>query len=217
MRGAPAAPAPFGVPLYPIVDAGAFGDGDPGPMLSALGAAGVRLAQLRAKEMPSRDFLSWVRAGVAGGREAGVSVIVNDRVEIALLADAAGAHLGQEDLSCRAAREILGERAVLGLSTHDEDQVRAADSEPCDYIAVGPVFGTATKRDAEPVVGLPGVAAARRATARPLVAIGGIGPGRMRAVLEAGADAAAVISALAGRSPGRVAETARSLLAAAAA
>lgn len=211
------APPPFGAPLYPVVDAGAFGDGDPGPTLTALGSAGVRLAQLRGKELPSRDFLAWVRAGVAGGREAGVSVIVNDRVEIALLAGAAGVHLGQDDLSCRAAREILGEGALLGLSTHGEEQVRAADSEPCDYLAIGPVFGTSTKEDAEPAVGLAGVEAARRATGRPLVAIGGIGPARMRSVLRAGADAAAAVSAIAAPTPSGVEEAARSLLRAAAA
>ena len=209
--------APFGAPLYPILDAGSPGAGDPGPTLAALAAAGVRVAQLRGKELTSRDFLAWVRAGVAGGREAGLSVIVNDRVEIALLTGAAGAHLGQDDLSCRAAREILGEAAILGLSTHGEEQVRAADSEPCDYIAIGPVFGTATKKDAEPAVGLAGVEAARRATARPLVAIGGIGPARMRPVLRAGADAAAVVSAIAAPSAGAVGEAARSLLRAAAA
>ncbi len=211
------AASPFGAPLYPVVDAGSFGDGDPGPTLTALGAAGLRVAQLRGKELTSRDFLAWVRAGVAGGREAGVSVVVNDRVDIARLTGAAGAHLGQDDLSCRAAREILGEDAILGLSTHGEEQVRAADSEPCDYIAIGPVFGTATKEDAEPVVGLAGVESARRATARPLVAIGGIGPARMRSVLRAGADAAAVVSAIVAPSPGAVGEAARSLLRAAAA
>lgn len=205
----------FGSPLYPVLDAGRFGGGDPGPILRALAAAGVRIAQLRAKEMGPREFLEWARAAVRAARPAGLAVIVNDRVETALLAEADGVHLGQDDFSCRTARAALGDRAIVGLSTHGEGQVRAADTEPCDYIAVGPVFETGSKPDAEPTVGLAGVGRARRATARPLVAIGGIGPERIVRVLEAGADAAAVLSALGGGSPSEVEDAARALLRAA--
>lgn len=211
-----AASAVFGSPLYPVLDAGRFGGGDPGPVLRALAAAGARIAQLRGKEMAPREFLDWARAGVRSGRAAGLSVIVNDRVEAALLAEADGVHLGQDDFSCRTARAALGDRAVVGLSTHREEQVRAADAEPCDYIAIGPVFKTGTKPDAEPAVGLAGVGRARRATSRPLVAIGGIGPDRIGGVLDAGADAAAALSALDGNSPAEVEEAAGALLRAAA-
>lgn len=202
----------FGSPLYPVLDAGKFGGGDPGPILRALTAAGARIAQLRAKEMGPREFLAWARAGVRAARVVGLALIVNDRVDTALLAEADGVHLGQDDFSCRTARAALGDRAVIGLSTHGEEQVRAADAEPCDYIAIGPVFETASKPDAEPTVGLAGVGRARRATARPLVAIGGIGPERIGRVLEAGADAAAVLSAVGGSSPPEVEEAARALL-----
>lgn len=202
----------FGSPLYPVLDAGKFGGGDPGPILRALAAAGVRIAQLRAKEMGPREFLAWARAGVRAARPAGLAVIVNDRVETALLAEADGVHLGQDDFSCRTARAALGDRAVIGLSTHGEDEARAADAEPCDYIAIGPVFETGSKPDARPTVGLSGVGRARRATARPLVAIGGIGPERIGRVLDAGADAAAALSAVAGNSPSEVEEAARALL-----
>ena len=142
-------------------------------------------------------------------------MIVNDRVETALLAEADGVHLGQDDFPCRTARAALGDRAIVGLSTHGEDEARAADAEPCDYIAIGPVFETASKPDARPTVGLAGVAGARRATARPLVAIGGIGPERIRGVLDAGADAVAAVSALGGSSPAEVEEAAAALLRAA--
>lgn len=205
----------FGSPLYPVLDAGEFGGGDPGPILRAFAAAGVRVAQLRAKEMGPREFLAWARAGVRAARAVGLSVIVNDRVETALLAEADGVHLGQDDFPCRTARAALGDRAIVGLSTHGEDEARAADAEPCDYIAIGPVFETGSKADARPTVGLAGVGAARRATARPLVAIGGIGPKRIGGVLDAGADAVAAVSALGGSSPAEVEEAAAALLRAA--
>lgn len=176
------------------MDAGVFGDHDPGPLLAELAGAGVRIAQLRGKGMSAGDLLAWVRAGVAA--RAGLRVIVNDRADVALLAGAAGVHLGQTDLSCRRARALLGDGAIIGLSTHDPDQVRQARSAGADYLAIGPVFPTKTKPDAEPVVGLEGVRAARRLWAGPLVAIGGVTAPRLARILEAGADAGAAVSAL---------------------
>ena len=218
-------------PVYPIVDASLFGDGDPGPVLRALGAAGIRLVQLRGKGMPSGAFVSWVGAGVRAASGRGVRVLVNDRADVALLAGADGVHLGQHDLSARAARRLLGARAVIGLSTHTCEEMRAARREPVDYLAVGPVFETPTKADSAPVVSLKGVRQARRLYEGPLVAIGGISQSRIsqsrisqsrisqsriRAVLAAGADAAAMISAVSGSSPGEIAGRARALLAEAA-
>ena len=203
-------------PVYPIVDASLFGDGDPGPVLRALGAAGIRLVQLRGKGMPSGAFVSWVGAGVRAASGRGVRVLVNDRADVALLAGADGVHLGQHDLSARAARRLLGARAVIGLSTHTCEEMRAARREPVDYLAVGPVFETPTKADSAPVVSLKGVRQARRLYEGPLVAIGGISQSRIRAVLAAGADAAAVISGVSGSSPGEIAGRARALLAEAA-
>ncbi len=196
-----------------MVDAGVFGDGDPGPLLAGLAAVGVRIAQLRAKGMASGAFLVWVRAGLLGAAGTGLRVLVNDRADVALLAGAAGVHLGQTDLSCRRARALLGEDAIIGLSTHGADQVREAGARGADYLAIGPVFPTATKPDAEPVVGLSGVRSARRAWAGPLVAIGGITAPRLEAVLEAGADAVATASALA--APSGIARAATALLVAA--
>ncbi len=205
-----------GAPLYPILDAEVLGAGDPGPILRALAAAGVRVAQLRAKALAPREFLRWARAGVRGGEEAGVAVLVNDRVDVAILSGAAGAHVGQRDLSPERTRLLLGPDRMFGLSTHSTAQVRAAARAPCDYLAIGPVFPTGSKAAPEPVVGLDGVRAARRAApGRTLVAIGGIRGDRAAAVLGAGADAFAVVSAVDGRSPARAMESARALLGAA--
>ena len=202
-------------PVYPILDAGGFGERDPGPVLRALGSAGIRIVQLRGKGLAAGAFASWVSAGVRGAAGSGVHVVVNDRADVALLTGADGVHLGQEDVSPRAARRLLGDRAVIGLSTHTRREVELASCEPADYLAVGPVFDTATKADSAPVVSLTGVREARERWRGPLIAIGGINRARIRSVLAAGADAAAVISAVSGGSRGEIADRARGLLAAA--
>jgi thiamine-phosphate pyrophosphorylase len=126
----------------------------------------------------------------------GVTLIVNDRADLALAAGWDGVHVGQDDLSPAGARRVLGDTRLVGVSTHSPAQVREADALPVDYIAVGPVFATQTKADPYPVISLDGVRAARAATKKPLVAIGGITRANARSVLDAGADSVAVISAL---------------------
>lgn len=200
-------------PVYPILDASVFGDRDPGPAIQALGTLGIRLVQLRAKGFSSGAFASWVSAGMRGASRSGVRIVVNDRADVALLTRADGVHLGQEDLPVRRARRLLGPGAVIGLSTHTREELRLARGEPADYLAVGPVFETATKADSAPVVALSGVREARRLHGGPLVAIGGISRPRIGSVLAAGADAVAVISAVSGASPGEIADRARVLLA----
>jgi thiamine-phosphate pyrophosphorylase len=116
--------------------------------------------------------------------------------EFALLAAFDGVHVGQHDLSPEDARRILGPNRIVGISTHTEAQVRAADLTSADYIAIGPIFSTSTKPDAEPVIGLEGVRRARALTAKPLVAIGGITRANARSVIDAEADSVAVISGL---------------------
>lgn len=202
-------------PVYPILDADGLGDRDPSPVLRALGAAGIRIVQLRGKGLPAGAFASWVSAGVRVAAGCGVRVVVNDRADVALLTDADGVHLGQDDLSAPAARRLLGCRAVIGLSTHTRAEVELARREPADYLAVGPVFDTATKADSAPVVSLSAVREARELYRGPLIAIGGISRTRIRSVLAAGADAAAVISAVSGASPREIGDRARALLAAA--
>lgn len=159
-------------------------------------SAGARLIQLRDKESSAKELLDSARACVKLTREAGARLIINDRVDVALTSGADGVHLGQEDLSVEEAREILGEDKIIGISTHNTDQFRAALETSANYIAVGPVFSTATKENPAPVVGLELVGKAKKLADRPLVAIGGISVERAPEVIAAGADSIAVISAL---------------------
>jgi thiamine-phosphate pyrophosphorylase len=161
-----------------------------------LQAAGVRLVQYRDKVGSPQEVLlaaATLREAMAGSA---CQLILNDRPDLALLANFDGVHVGRHDLSPEDTRRILGPNRIVGVSTHTEAQVRAADLTSADYIAIGPVFSTSTKPDAEPVIGLEGVRRARALTAKPLVAIGGITRANARSVIDAGADSVAVISAL---------------------
>ena len=153
------------------------------------------MLQYRNKKGSAREMLSQARE--LRRLCAGVRLIMNDRADLCRAAGCDGVHVGQEDLSPEGARAVVGDRLWVGVSTHSVEQVRAVESGPLDYVAIGPVFATSSKQDPDPVVGLEGVQAARRATARPLVAIGGITRANCRAVIEAGADSVAVISELA--------------------
>ncbi|MEP7337548.1 MAG: thiamine phosphate synthase [Acidobacteriota bacterium] len=159
-------------------------------------AGGARLIQLRDKDASARELLDAARKCLLLTQAAGAKLIINDRVDVALTANADGVHLGQEDLSVQEAREILGEDKIIGISTHSSDQFRAALETSADYIAVGPIFPTKTKENPAPVVGLDLVREARKLTDRPIVAIGGITLERAAEVMAAGADSVAVISAL---------------------
>ena len=127
------------------------------------------------------------------------------RADLCLAAGFDGVHVGQDDLSPKAARTIVGAQRWVGVSTHNPEQVREADQQPVDYIAIGPVFATASKALPDPVIGLEGVRRARALTGKPLVAIGGITRENCRSVIDAGADSIAVISGLR-KDPGRAAE-----------
>jgi thiamine-phosphate pyrophosphorylase len=161
-----------------------------------LKAAGVQLLQYRNK-VSEPDSILRSAAGVweifAG---TGCRLIMNDRADLAVLAGFAGVHVGQGDLSPEDARRVVGVERWVGVSTHNDEQVRVANETSADYIAVGPVFATGTKMDAEPVIGLEGVRRARALTKKPIVGIGGITRGNARSVIDAGADSVAVISAL---------------------
>lgn len=186
--------------LYAIVDSGRFaGRPDPAAAMAEftreLLAGGVTLVQYRNKGGDARAMLADSREmkRVCGSR---ARVIVNDRADLCLAAGCDGVHVGQDDLAAEGARRIVGNGRWVGVSTHSPEQVREADGWPVDYIAVGPVFGTSSKRNPDPVIGLEGVRLARKLTGKPLVAIGGITRGNAGAVVEAGADAVAVISDL---------------------
>jgi thiamine-phosphate pyrophosphorylase len=172
-----------------------------------LRAAGVGLVQYRDKNGSPQEILraaSILREAMAGS---GCKLILNDRADIAVLANFDGVHVGQGDLSPADARRVVGTDRIVGVSTHTDDQVRRADQSCADYIAIGPVFATGTKLNSDPVVGLEGVRRARALTTKPLVAIGGITRSNARSVIDAGADSVAVISSLfaANQSPEQVA------------
>ena len=191
--------------LYAIVDATSFPDA--AGMIrfcEELTASGVRLLQYRNKSASARQMLEHGRE-LKRRLSPSVKLIMNDRADLALAAGFDGVHVGQDDLSPEGARKVLGPSLWLGVSTHNPEQVRKADATSADYIAVGPVFSTTSKAKPDPVIGLEGVRRARELTRKPLVAIGGITRANCRPVIDAGADAVAVISDLV-QEPGKSAE-----------
>jgi len=183
--------------LYPILDTGAL-DRCGLPLVetaAAMLAGGARLLQFRHKGLWSPAAFDDARAVASLCRDAGATLIVNDRADIAKLLGA-GLHVGQDDLSPADARALLGDGAIIGFSTHHAAQLRDAAAEPVNYLALGPIFGTASKPDSDPVVGLDELRRARALTDKPLVAIGGITRDNAPAVFAAGADSAALIADL---------------------
>jgi thiamine-phosphate pyrophosphorylase len=186
-------------PLYAILDTVAFSAFEPESVADALLQGGVRVIQYRHKGPFQRIHFDHCLSLARKVRESGGIFIVNDRADVADLCGADGVHLGQDDLSPEQVRRFLGESRLIGYSTHNVEQARRAVQLPVDYIAIGPVFPTQTKDNADPVVGLAAVAAVRALTNKPLVAIGGITMENAPAVLAAGADGVAVIRGLLGR------------------
>ena len=183
-------------PIYPITDKELARKGSHLSILKELVRGGAQFVQIRDKSTAIRELLRDLRQCVefAGLRE--VTLIVNDRCDLALSCGAMGVHLGQDDLPPAAARAILGTQQIIGFSTHSLSQVRKSSGLPIQYIGFGPVYGTLTKAATGPIVGLRRLANACRASSMPVVAIGGIGIDQVRQVLDAGAASAAVISAL---------------------
>ena len=191
--------------LYAILDSSCFRQ--VGALLATaeeLGQAGVTLLQYRNKSGNARQMLEEAQElrRILGNS---VKLIMNDRADLALIAGFDGVHVGQDDLSPEGARKVIGPSLWLGVSTHNPEQVRGVNKTSADYIAVGPVFATASKANPDPIIGLEGVRQARALTQKPLVAIGGITRLNCRSVIEAGADSVAVISDLV-REPGKSAE-----------
>jgi len=189
----PLPPRPF---LYPIVDVAALGERAVGSVVAALAAGGAKVVQFRAKGLSDRRFLDLAAEALAAARAGGAALIVNDRPDVALILGADGVHLGQDDLDPRAVRPLLPPGALLGVSTHNLEQVERAAGAPVDYLAIGPVFPTRSKAAPDPVVGLEMVRKAHALVTGSLVAIGGITEENARSVVDAGADGVAVISAL---------------------
>jgi thiamine-phosphate pyrophosphorylase len=156
--------------------------------------AGVRLIQYRSKNAPARQLFETSCELAAFLNPLGVRFIVNDRADVAAIADAGGVHVGQDDLGVEQAREVMGAGKWVGVSTHNTEQFQVAMETSADYIAVGPIFTTGSKENPDPVVGVEFVRQARAMLDRPIVAIGGITLDTATEVIDAGADSVAVIS-----------------------
>ena len=183
--------------LYPIVDTETLESR--GISVTAAAAAfldgGASILQFRHKAHWSRAIFEDARQIARLCAEAGAQFIVNDRADFALLLDA-GLHVGQDDLSPREVRKLIGNDRVLGFSSHNPSQICSAGGEPVDYVALGPVFTTSSKRNPDPVIGVEEVRRCRGLVDKPLVAIGGITTENALDVLRAGADSVAVIGGL---------------------
>jgi thiamine-phosphate pyrophosphorylase len=182
--------------LYCIVDSSCFRNtAELLAFAESLASARCVLLQYRNKTGNARLMLEQARQlKKTCGRS--MRLIMNDRSDLCLAADFDGVHVGQDDLSPEAVREIIGPRRWLGVSTHNPEQLKQADLSSADCVAIGPVFATSSKEKPDPMVGLEGVRRARQLTGKPLVAIGGITRANAASVIEAGADSVAVISDL---------------------
>lgn len=179
--------------IYPITDPRLTGLSH-AEQVEKLISGGASFIQLREKYASPGEFYEDARRAIEIARKNSVKIIINDRVDIALALRADGAHLGQDDLPPGRAREILGENAIIGFSTHSVKQAIEAVRFPIDYVAIGPVFATQTKENPDETVGTEGVRRVREAIGDfPLVAIGGITAQNFSEVFEAGADSLAVI------------------------
>ncbi len=188
---------PFRLPkVYPITDT-TLTRLSHAEQVRRLAAGGATIVQLREKKMPARDFYVEAQAAVTVAHEAGLKVIINDLVDIALAVGADGIHLGQEDMPVDVARRLLGPKSIIGFSTHNLHQAQKALNLPADYLAVGPIFATQTKENPDPELSLAALSSiAGLVGNRPLVAIGGITQGNAKDVFDAGATSLALISSL---------------------
>ena len=184
-------------PLYAILDPEQTKGLDGIIVLRRLLEGGAGIVQLRAKIMAPGDFLALAREARALSQAHGCTLIVNDRVDIALACDADGVHLGQEDLPLGAARKLMAQK-LIGISTHSVEQATDAERDGADYIGFGPMFGTTTKATGYSARGVDMLRQIRQAVKIPIVAIGGINEQNVSQVWQAGANSAAIISDILG-------------------
>lgn len=179
--------------LYVILDAALVREPVLG-LAEQLINAGVRLLQYRDKTGTAAATLHTAKALAYIAQKSGTTFFVNDRPDIAFLAGASGVHVGQDDLNVEQARSIVGPDRLVGVSTHNPEQFAKAAATSADYIAIGPIFATASKANPDPVVGTAIISQLRVLTDKPMVAIGGIQLEQAEAVFQAGANSVAVIS-----------------------
>ena len=182
--------------LYVILDPSACPDRSLTDVLKEAATAGAQLFQYRNKSASMKEAYAEALLLRQVALDAGVTFIVNDRCDLALAVNADGVHLGQGDLRLDLARKVLGPNKLIGISTHNPDQVREAVAGNPDYLGFGPIFKPGSKQDHDPVVGLEGLRAIRRLTSLPVFAIGGIQIDQAGEVIRAGANGVAVISAV---------------------
>lgn len=180
--------------IYPIIDDSIATFNRIEETAEAIIAGGAKVIQLRAKGFSSKEFLESARIIRNITKDRDAIFIVNDRVDVALLSNADGVHLGQDDIPAREARRLLGKDKIIGWSTHNVREAAEAERLPVDYISFGPVFPTKTKLDAQMPKGIRGLAEVRKVVSIPIVAIGGIAETNMIHVFRQGSDSAAMIS-----------------------
>jgi len=184
--------------LYLILDKELIGNKDPLKVAVAAAMGGVSAVQLRCKNITDKDaFLLASRLRQFAPLQK-VTIIVNERLDVAVMTGADGVHLGQDDLPIKETRKLLGKKRIIGISAHNQKEAIEAEKEGADYVSVGPIFPTGTKKDAGSPVGVSKIAELKRALRVPLVAIGGINETNIKEVVSAGADAVAVAAAIIG-------------------
>jgi len=186
----------FDPTLYLVTDYRLCGERSLVDVVDRAVRGGVTLVQLRDKRQNIREMVELGRALRALLRPRGVPLLVNDRVDVALAVQAEGVHLGQSDMPVELARRMLGPEAIIGLSLERMAELSEGESSDVDYYGASPIYPTPTKTDTGPGWGLEGLRVLRAATGRPIVAIGGVNAGNAEAVIRAGADGLAVVSAL---------------------
>lgn len=182
--------------LYLVTDRPLCGNRPLEEIVARAVAGGVTVVQLREKDASTREFVALARRLKALLAPHRIPLVINDRVDVALAADADGVHLGQDDMAATDARRLLGPDRLLGLSVESLDQAREAAALEVDCLGVSPIFPTPTKTDTRGAWGLEGLGLLRKATRLPLVAIGGVNAANAADVAAAGADGLAVVSAL---------------------
>ncbi len=198
--------------LYLVTDRGLSLERDLEWIVSQAVKGGTTMVQLREKDIDTREFIALGERLLKLLRPAGVPLIINDRVDVALAVDADGVHIGQSDMPYEIARRLLGPSKIIGLSVENLDELREANSLDVDYIAVSPVYSTATKTDTAPPFGLEGLRSAVAISRHPSVAIGGMNASTAPDVLATGVDGIAVVSAICSASdPKLAAEELKSL------
>lgn len=185
---------PFDLSVYVVTDRGLSRGRTNEEIVRRAIAGGATIVQYREKSIPVEAMVDEARALVRICRMAGVPLIVNDSVEVALSSGACGVHLGQSDGNVKEARRILGDEAIIGVSVHDAAEAKVAEADGADYVAANGVFPTASKTDLGAPLGLDGVVKIVSSTALPVVAIGGVNEGNAESVVAAGASGVAVIS-----------------------